>query len=264
MPLLPAAQRPGLWGRTQRPGLPVSGLRPGGGVRPGSGRTGPGRGMAAHEAAPGPGNQQPRWHRRTRARRLGEARRTPVLLVRDLLTLWREPALLDRVRVAGGSIRVIAPRTGEARPPALGPGVGWLPLQERFALYGNGVTLIDPGVSPEASADPRAPVHGPFSADFRWVTVEGWTEGPFIAPRVRAPSSKPCGRSRGNRSTRSGSCSAPALSSDKLVDVLKSKARGKDIGACRFAEAPTPTTAFARGQQRPHIRAASRECESTM
>ncbi|MGC8733142.1 MAG: hypothetical protein ACP5RC_12930, partial [Halothiobacillaceae bacterium] len=36
--------------------------------------------------------------------RLGDARRAPVLLARDIVRLWREPALLDRVRVAGGDI----------------------------------------------------------------------------------------------------------------------------------------------------------------
>ena len=45
--------------------------------------------------------------------RLGDSRCSPVLLARDLIRLWREPALLDRVRVAGGPIRVITPKPRE-------------------------------------------------------------------------------------------------------------------------------------------------------
>lgn len=47
--------------------------------------------------------------------RLGASRRSPVLLARDLIRLWREPALLERVRVAGGAIRVITPKPRETR-----------------------------------------------------------------------------------------------------------------------------------------------------
>jgi len=48
------------------------------------------------------------WH-------LGEARRDPILLVRSLINVWREPTILERVRVKGGDIRVIAPRHRETR-----------------------------------------------------------------------------------------------------------------------------------------------------
>ena len=43
--------------------------------------------------------------------RLGDARREPVLLSRSLARLWAEPAIFDRVRVPGASIRVIAPQS---------------------------------------------------------------------------------------------------------------------------------------------------------
>ena len=58
----------------------------------------------------------------------------------------------------------------------LGYGVQWLPLEERFALYGGGITAIGVGLpthlaEPAALVDPTTPAHGPFSKDFRWVTV---------------------------------------------------------------------------------------------
>jgi hypothetical protein len=47
--------------------------------------------------------------------RLGEARKSPVLLARNLIPLCIDPTVFDRVRVAGASIRVITPASGEAR-----------------------------------------------------------------------------------------------------------------------------------------------------
>lgn len=104
--------------------------------------------------------------------RLGDARRSPVLLSRDLMRVLHEPALLDRVRVAGGDIRVITPRSSTTRGLPFGKGVQWLVLEERFTFYGGGITFI--ATSPSATpvvADPATPVNGPFSADFRWATL---------------------------------------------------------------------------------------------
>ena len=112
------------------------------------------------------------WH-------LGEARRDPVLLARSLINVWREPTILDRVRVKGGNIRVIAPRHRETRGEPFGHGVEWLSLEERFAFYGGGITytpVAETAGMPE-EADPTTPVFGPFSADFRWVTLDSWPEG---------------------------------------------------------------------------------------
>lgn len=104
--------------------------------------------------------------------RLGEARRSPVLLARDLTQLLHEPALLNRVRVAGGDIRVITPRPSMTRGSPFGAGVEWMALEERFTFYGGGITFIPstPAATPVV-VDPATPVNGPFSADFRWVTL---------------------------------------------------------------------------------------------
>jgi hypothetical protein len=105
--------------------------------------------------------------------RLGDARRSPVLLARDLTRVLQEPALLDRVRVAGGDIRVITPRPRTTRGSPFGLGVEWLVLEERFTFYEGGIALVGTP-SPAAQqtvADPSTPVHGPFSTDFRWATL---------------------------------------------------------------------------------------------
>ena len=47
------------------------------------------------------------WH-------LGDARRDPVLLARSLINVWREPTILDRVRVKGGDTRDCTSASGNA------------------------------------------------------------------------------------------------------------------------------------------------------
>lgn len=102
------------------------------------------------------------WH-------LGGARRSPVLLARNLMLLWREPAIFDRVRVQGAPIRVIAPRPKETRGAPFSAGIEWLALEERFTFYGGGIAYIQPGREQEQApaVDPASPVHEPFSEDFR-------------------------------------------------------------------------------------------------
>jgi hypothetical protein len=113
--------------------------------------------------------------------RLGEARGGPVLLARDLIPLCIDPSVFERVRVAGAGIRVITPASVEARRARLPAGIEWLPLDERFVIYGGAIAHIPApscrGVAEPAAVDPAAPVNGPFSEDFRWVTLDGEAEG---------------------------------------------------------------------------------------
>ncbi|WP_228737653.1 hypothetical protein [Xanthomonas euvesicatoria] len=104
--------------------------------------------------------------------RLGDARRSPVLLARDMTRVLHEPALLDRVRVVGSDTRVITPRPSTTRGSPFGAGVEWLALEERFTFYGGGITFIaaPPSATPVV-VDPATPVNGPFSADFKWATL---------------------------------------------------------------------------------------------
>ncbi|MGQ9725489.1 MAG: hypothetical protein ACUVVU_09125 [Tepidimonas sp.] len=98
---------------------------------------------------------------------------TPVLRAHDIVCLWREPALLERVRVGRADVRVITPKPRKTRGAPFGPGVEWLALEDRFALYGGGIAFIAPpdGRNPVQAVDPTVPVHGPFSDDFtsRWL-----------------------------------------------------------------------------------------------
>nr|WP_284738191.1 hypothetical protein [Serpentinimonas maccroryi] len=161
--------------------------------------------------------------------RLGDSRRSPVLLARDIVRLWREPALLDRVRVAGGDIRVITPKPRETRGTPFGAGVEWLALEDRFAFYGGGISFIGaPGErDPMQAVDPTMPVHGPFSAAFKFVMLPDWPHGPIRCTDGQAAVFKSLWSFKGEPMTAERIMQRAGLESDKLIDLFKIKARDK-------------------------------------
>lgn len=161
--------------------------------------------------------------------RLGEARRAPVLLARDLTRLWREPEVLDRVRVADSVVRVIAPRPKHAYVALSGHGFEWLPLEERFTFYGGGIAHIPaPAVrEPAAAVDPATPVHGPFSADFRWVVLSDRPHGPIRLTDGQAAIFEALWSFKGEPTTAERIMRRAGLDSDKPIDLFKIKARDK-------------------------------------
>jgi len=162
--------------------------------------------------------------------RLGDARRSPVLLARDIVRLWQEPALLDRVRVAGGIVRVITPKPRETRGAPFGAGVEWLALEDRFAFYGGGISFIGATGEPPASQanDPTTPVHGPFSADFRWVTLpEVWPYGSIRLTEAQAAVFRALWSFKGEPVTAERIMQRAGLESAKPINVFKVKARDK-------------------------------------
>ncbi|MCW5260663.1 hypothetical protein D5045_10690 [Verminephrobacter eiseniae] len=161
--------------------------------------------------------------------RLGDARCSPVLLARDLTRVLQEPALLDRVRVAGGGIRVITPRPRETRGSPFGTGVEWLVLEERFTFYGGGIALIGtPSPPPEpAVADPAAPVNGSFSADFRWVTLPDGDGTPIQFTDGQAKVLGALWSFKGEATTADRIMQRAGLGSAKPSDLFKIKAKDK-------------------------------------
>jgi hypothetical protein len=165
--------------------------------------------------------------------RLGDARRSPVLLARDLTRVLREPELLDRVRVASGAVRVIAPRPRHAYVSASGHGFEWLPLEDRFAFYGSGITFIPPPStlvrdSPAvAASDPAAPVKGPFSEDFRWATLPNIQSTPIRFTDGQAKVFGALWHFKGKPVTADRIMKRAGLESAKLNDLFKIKTRDK-------------------------------------
>ncbi|GHU12126.1 hypothetical protein AGMMS50225_19300 [Betaproteobacteria bacterium] len=157
--------------------------------------------------------------------RLGDARRSPVLLARDLMRMLQEPALLARVRVAGGDIRVITPRPLTTRGSPFGPGVEWLALEERFTFYGGGIALLGTPSQPESptATDPAAPVNGPFSADFKWVTLPDIQATPIRFTEGQARVFKALWSFKGEATTAERIMQRTSLDSDKPSELFKIK-----------------------------------------
>ncbi|MBF4089121.1 hypothetical protein ISI06_31660 [Burkholderia pseudomallei] len=171
--------------------------------------------------------------------RLGDARRSPVLLARDLAQVQQEPALLDRVRVAGGDIRVIAPRPRTTRGSPFGSGAEWLALEERFTFYGGGIALIGeaaPSARP-AVADPATPVNGPFSADFKWATLPDGNGTPIRFTDGQAKVFEALWSFKGEATTAERIMQRAGLNSAKPSDLfkIKSKDKGKPEPAAQHA-----------------------------
>ena len=161
--------------------------------------------------------------------RLGDARRSPVLLARDLTRVWQEPALLDRVRVAGGDIRVITPRPHTTRGAPFGIGVEWLALEERFTFYGGGIAFIDsvPPSAKPAVSDPATPVNGPFSVDFKWVTLSDGDGTPIRCTDGQAKVFAALWSFKGEATTAERIMQRAGLDSAKPSDLFKIKQKDK-------------------------------------
>ena len=160
--------------------------------------------------------------------RLGDARRSPVVLARDLTRVLHEPTLLDRVRVAGSNILVITPRPRTTRGSPFGSGVEWLALEERFTFYGGGITFIPsvPSAAPVV-ADPAAPVNGPFSADFKWATLPNVQSTPIHFTQGQAKVFEALWSFKGAEVDGERIMQRAGQKSDKPIDLFKIKSRDK-------------------------------------
>ena len=170
--------------------------------------------------------------------RLGDARRSPVLLARDLTRVLHEPALLDRVRVAGSDTRVITPRPSMTRGSPFGAGVEWLALEERFTFYGGGITFIAaPSSTTPAAVDPATPVNGPFSADFRWATLPDVQATPIQFTDGQSKVFGALWSFKGEATTADRIMQRAGLDSAKPSDLfkIKSKDKGKPEPAAQHA-----------------------------
>ncbi len=160
--------------------------------------------------------------------RLGDSRRSPVVLARDLTRVLHEPTLLDRVRVAGSNILVITPRPRTTRGSPFGSGVEWLALEERFTFYGGGITFIPsvPSAAPVV-ADPAAPVNGPFSADFKWATLPDVQSTPIHFTQGQAKVFEALWSFKGAEVDGERIMQRAGQKSDKPIDLFKIKSRDK-------------------------------------
>src|SRR5690606_38673138 len=151
---------------------------------------------------------------------------SPVVLARNLSQIWKVPDLLDRVRLGSQPVRLVTPAHRGVQGMPLGYGVQWLPLEERFALYGGGITAIGVGLpthlaEPAALVDPTTPAHGPFSKDFRWVTVPEIQQEPIPLTKTQGAVFEALWSFKGQPKLGSQIMKRAGSRSDKPGDVFK-------------------------------------------
>lgn len=161
--------------------------------------------------------------------RLGSYRRRPLILARSLDLALRQPMALSRANLRGtGAPWLVTPKP--LRDPdgdPFGGAVAWLPLEERFALYGGNVQFIEPGVAPEVDDDVTQAVNGPFSADFRRVHLADWPRGPIALSEAQAAVFKALWHFGGMPESAERIMNKAGLNSDKPADIFKVKSQNK-------------------------------------
>ncbi len=148
---------------------------------------------------------------------------------RPVLRMWAEPAIFERVRVPGANIRVIAPRARQMRGAPFATGIDWLPMEEHFTFYGGAISFMQPGASldPLVGVNPWRPVHGPFSASFKWVTLDDWPHGPIRCTDGQAAVFKALWSVSGTKVSGERVMTRAGQKSDKPNDLFKVKAENK-------------------------------------
>ena len=155
---------------------------------------------------------------------VGQHERRSVILARSLDEVLHYPAVLERPR--GNQMPWVItpkPRRDTGADPLSGR-AQWLPLEERFTLYGGNISFIEPGTAPELSKpDPSTAVHGPFSEDFRWVHLTELQSDPIALTLAQAAVFRSLWHFAGQPQEAHTIMSRAGCSSDKPIDVFKVK-----------------------------------------
>jgi hypothetical protein len=159
--------------------------------------------------------------------RLGTYQRRPVILARSLHLVLQRPSLLGRVRSTSIPWLITPKPLRDIDHDPLAGAATWLPLEERFTLYGGNVIFIAPGVPVEADiVDVMAAVHGPFSEDFRWVHLAGEPDAIGVSVAQAAVFSS-LWEFAGKEQDAHAVMSRTGFKSDKPTDLFKVKEKHK-------------------------------------
>ena len=157
---------------------------------------------------------------------IGQYQRRSVLLARSIDAVLHHLSALGPAR-GNGMPWVITPRPRKALgSDPLGGRAQWLPMEERFTLYGGNISFIEPGEPTHAlTVDRAGPVHGPFSEDFRWVYLADLQAEPIALTQAQAAVFRALWQFHGQPQEAHTIMSRAGCSSDKPIDVFKVKSK---------------------------------------
>ena len=155
---------------------------------------------------------------------LGQHQRRAVILSRSLDDVLRRPSVFAR---ASGSTTpwLITPKSHRPlEPEPLAGHAVWLPLEERFTLYGGNISFTEPGSRQwDIAEDLTQAVNGPFSADFRLVHLPAWPHGPIALSDAQSAVFRALWHFKGQPQTAETIMGRAGLGSEKPIDVFKVK-----------------------------------------
>jgi hypothetical protein len=107
----------------------------------------------------------------------------------------------------------------------------WWQLEDRFALHGLALRLLEPDQGEKADAlqdgIPSVAVHGPFSEDFAWVHLEDWPHGPIRLTEAQAHLFAALWKHRSQPQSAEFLMREAGLGSERPIDVFKLKASNR-------------------------------------
>lgn len=159
--------------------------------------------------------------------RIGTHQRHTVIVGRNLEQVLLHPNLQTRASARSANPTwLITPKP--LRDVDSDPGGAvWMPLEERFNLYGGTVHFIEPVSQHVSDEDDGAAVYGPFSADFHTVHLNSWAQGPIALSDAQAAVFKALWHFKGAPQTAERIMAKANLGSTKPIDVFKVKSENK-------------------------------------
>lgn len=163
---------------------------------------------------------------------IGRHKKRAVVLAKSIDLVMRHGLKIFHGAVPRPQSWVITPKPlGKPEPDPLAGIATWWHLEDRFALHGMALRLVDEAVQEgdtfERTDGVQQAVNGPFSENFEWVHLDSWPHGPIQLSQAQAAIFREL--------FKAGSTPQPAdvimvkagLISEKLIDVFKIKAANR-------------------------------------
>jgi len=163
---------------------------------------------------------------------IGRYKKRPVVLARRIDLVERHGLRIFHGPEPRSQSWVITPRPLIRHPlePLAGTATWWQ-LEDRFALHGLALRLLDPDQVEKADAlqdgIPSVAVHGPFSEDFMWVHLADWPHGPIRLTDAQGHLFAALWKHRHQAQSAELLMREAGLSSERPIDVFKLKASNR-------------------------------------
>ena len=163
---------------------------------------------------------------------IGRYKKRPVVLARRIDLVERHGLRIFHGPEPRSQSWVITPRPLVRQPlePLAGTATWWQ-LEDRFALHGLALRLLEPDQGEKADDlqdnISSVAVHGPFSEDFTWVHLEAWPHGPIHLTEAQAHLFSALWKNRHQTQSAEFLMREAGLGSERPIDVFKVKSANR-------------------------------------